>query len=62
MKRDLSDNDAFIKSKYSKKDFKHNHYDLIDESFDDLLMDFIDSEPFMCLFVCNCIQHYITEK
>ena len=62
MKRELADNDSFDQSKYSKKDFNQHHHDLMDESFDDLLIDFIDDEPFICLFVSNCIQHYITEK
>lgn len=62
MKRDLSDNDSFVESGYSEKNFMHHHRDLIDESFDDLLISFVDDEPFKCLFVCNCIQHFITEK
>ena len=62
MKRDLSNNKEFLKSKYSKKDYYQIHKDMNDEEFQDLLINFIYKNQFKSLFVCNCIQNYISSK
>ena len=59
MKRDLKDNNGFVKSGYIKGDYHQIHKDMNDEIFDDLLNDFIEDSQFKSLFICNCIQNYI---
>ena len=62
MKRDLKENEDFINSTYSKDDFHQIHMDMNDFELNELVSDFIGSNQFKGLFVCNCIQNYIGPK
>ena len=62
MKRDLSKNEDFVNSEYSKGDYNQIHVNMNDYEFNELLIDFIGSNQFKGLFVCNCIQNYISPK
>ena len=62
MKRDLNENKDFLKSEYSKNEYHQIHKDIDDEEFHNLLNNFIQKNQLKSLFVCNCIQNYITPK
>ena len=62
MKRDLNENKDFLKSKYSKKEYHQIHKDMNDKEFHNLFNEFIQNNLLKSLFVCNCIQNYITSK
>ena len=62
MKRDLNKNKDFLQSEYSKNEYHQIHKDIDDEEFHNLLNNFIQKNQLKSLFVCNCIQNYITPK
>ena len=62
MKRDLSKNKDFLKSKYSKGTYHQIHKDMNDEKLNNLFNDYIQGDQLKSLFVCNCIQNYISPK
>ena len=62
MKRGLSTNKDFLKSKYSKEDYHQIHKDMNDKEFHNLLINFIQGDKLKTLFVCNCIQNSILPK
>jgi len=62
MKCDLRENDNFLDSEYSKKEFHQIHTKMNDNDLNELLIDFIDNNHLKCFFVCNSIQNYITPK
>ena len=62
MKRDLNENKDFLKSEYSKNEYHQIHKDIDDEEFHNLLNNFIQKNQLKSLFVCNCIQNYISPK
>ena len=62
MKRNLNENKDFLKSEYSKNEYHQIHKDIDDEEFHNLLNNFIQKNQLKSLFVCNCIQNYITPK
>ena len=62
MKRDLNENKDFLKNEYSKNEYHQIHKDIDDEEFHNLLNNFIQKNQLKSLFVCNCIQNYITPK
>jgi len=59
MKCDLRENDNFLDSEYSKKEFHQIHTKMNDNDLNEL---FIDNNHLKCFFVCNSIQNYITPK
>ena len=62
MKYDLRENDNFLDSEYSKKEFHQIHTKMNDNDLNELLIYFIDNNHLKCFFVCNSIQNYITPK
>ena len=62
MKHDLRENDNFLDTEYSKKEYHQIHKNMNDSDLNELLIDFIDNNHLKCFFVCNCIQNYITPK
>ena len=62
MKLGLSKNKEFLKSSYSKDSYHQIHKDMNDEEFHNLLNNFIQKNKLKSLFVCNCIQNYISPK
>ena len=62
MKVELNDNAMFKKSVYREPVFHQIHDDIIDDVFNNLIIDFIDSDILKSLFVCNAIQYYIKGK
>ena len=62
MKRNLNENKDFLESKYSKNKYHQIHKDINDKEFHNLFNNFIQKDSLKSLFVCNCIQNYITPK
>lgn len=55
----LINNKEFIKSEYYSQKYKHNHNNIDDNKFNELLNDFIDGNKFKALFVVMSIKSYI---
>tara|TARA_Y100000817_G_scaffold267453_1_gene224089 strand:+ start:1013 stop:1396 length:384 start_codon:yes stop_codon:yes gene_type:complete len=62
MKLNLSENKGFLESKYSKNEYHQIHKDMNDKEFHNLFDNFIQKDLLKSLFVCNCIQNYISPK
>ena len=59
MKRELSDNPSFKRSRYSKGDNHQIHRYISEEKLNTLFIDFIGQHKVKGIFVLNCIQKHI---
>ena len=59
MKRELSDNPSFKRSRYSKGDYHQIHRYISEEELNALFTDFIGQHKVKSIFVLNCIQKHI---
>ena len=59
MKRELTDNHSFKRSRYSKGDYHQIHRYISEEELNTLFTDFIGQHKVKGIFVLNCIQKHI---
>ena len=59
MKRELSDNPSFKRSRYSKGDYHQIHRHISESELNTLFIDFIGQHKVKSIFVLNCIQKHI---
>ena len=59
MKRELSDNLSFKRSRYSKGEYHQIHRYISEEELNTLFTDFIGKHKVKGIFVLNCIQKHI---
>ena len=62
MKHDLKENQDFIDSDHSHKEYRQIHANMNDSELDLLILDFIDENYMKCFFVSNIVQSCIILK